>query len=63
MVIWSVAIWAIMEWVGFKNMAHDLWWSLGAAAMLLIGLIGNVWIFFLITKEETWKWVKDQSSG
>ncbi len=60
MAIWSVAIVFIMDMVGFQNHLHDLWWSLGAAVTLLIGLVGNVWIFFLIAKEEPFKWLKQK---
>ncbi len=60
MAIWSVAIVFIMDMVGFQNHLHDLWWSLGAAVTLLIGLVGNVWIFFLVAKEEPFKWLKQK---
>ena len=63
MVIWSAAIWAIMELIGFEGMSHDLLWGLGAAVILLIGLIGNIWIFFLIMKESPWKWLKNEDQG
>ena len=61
MVIWSVGIWGITELIGFKTMMHDPLWSLGAAVVLLIGLVGNVWIYFLIMKEQPWQWLKDKS--
>ena len=60
MAIWSAAIAFIMDMVGFQNHLHDLWWSLGAAVTLLIGLVGNVWIFFLVAKEEPFKWLKQK---
>ena len=56
MILWSVFIWAIMDFVGFSDHINDPLWSLGAAIMLLIGLVGNVWIFFLIAKETPWQW-------
>ena len=55
MVLWSVAIWAVIELIGFKM--HDILSSLGAAVLLLVGLIGNVWIYFLIMKEDPWRWI------
>ncbi len=61
MAIWSFAIWAIMEFIGFQDMMHDVLWSLGAAVLLLIGLVGNIWIYFLVMKETPWRWLKDQS--
>lgn len=60
MAVWSFAIWAIIELVGFQDMTHNPLWSLGAAVLLLIGLVGNVWIYFLIVKETPWQWLKDQ---
>lgn len=56
MVIWSAAIGYGINMVGFQNHLHDVWWSLGAAVVLLIGLIGNVWIYFLIAQEEPFEW-------
>ena len=63
MAVWSLAIWAIIQFGGFSDMLHDPLWSLGAAVLLLIGLVGNVWIYFLIRKEAPWKWLKDESQG
>ena len=54
MIVWSVAIWGVMELIGFSM--HNVWSSLGAGVMLLIGLVGNVWIYFLIMKEAPWQW-------
>ena len=58
MVVWSALIALVMYWIGFSQHMHDPLWSVGAAVALLIGLIGNVWIFFLIVKEEPWAWFK-----
>ncbi len=63
MAVWSFAVWAVMELIGFSNMPHDVLWSLGAAVILLIGLVGNVWIFFLIMKESPWQWLKNQDQS
>ena len=63
MAVWSFIIWAVMELIGFSDMMHDPLWSLGAAVLLLVGLIGNVWIFFLIMKEEPWQWLRNTDQG
>ena len=63
MAAWSFAIWAIMEFIGFSDMMHDVLWSLGAAVLLLLGLVGNVWIFFLVMKETSWQWLKNQDQS
>ena len=56
MVGWSALVAAAMYLIGFQNHLHDVLWSLGAAIALLIGLVGNVWIFFLVMKEKPWQW-------
>ena len=61
MAVWSVAIYTIMSFIGFQDHLHDIVWSLFAAVALLIGLIGNVWIFFLIVRETPWQWVQKDS--
>lgn len=61
MVAWSAAIAAVMHLAGFAGHYHDWLWSLGAAVVLLIGLVGNVWIFFAIVKEQPWEWFKGES--
>jgi len=58
MIAWSALVALAMYVIGFSQHLHDPLWSLGAAVSLLIGLIGNVWIFFLIVKEEPWAWFK-----
>ena len=64
MVVWSFAVWAVIEFVGFSDMLHDPLWSLGTVVLLLIGLIGNVWIYFLmIVSEAPWKWLKGENRG
>ncbi|MBC6414380.1 MAG: hypothetical protein GDA45_05815 [Chromatiales bacterium] len=59
MVVWSVFIFYVMNWIPFTDHLHDPLWSLGAAVGLLIGLVGNVWIFFLVMKEDPWLWHTD----
>ena len=59
MVVWSVCIAYAMNMAAFSEHLHDPLWSLGAAVVLLIGLVGNVWIFFLMMKERPWLWHTD----
>lgn len=59
MVVWSVFIYHVMEMVAFSDHLHNPLWSLGAAVLLLIGLVGNVWIFFLMMGERPWLWHTD----
>ena len=61
MIAWSAAVAAVMYAIGFADHMHDLLWSLGAAVVLLIGLVGNVWIFLAIVKEQPWEWFKGGS--
>ena len=62
MVGWSILVWYVMNMAGFTATAHlhDPLWSLGAAIVLLIGLIGNVWIFFLMMKDSPWQWANQR---
>lgn len=59
MAVWSAAIWGVIELVGFEM--HSLWSSLGASVALLVGLIGNVWIYFLVMKETPWQWPRNKA--
>ena len=63
MVVWSVGIYLVMQQIGFSNHMHDWLWSLGATVMLFIGIVGNVWIFFLIVKEAPWQWFHNDNKG
>ena len=59
MVVWSVLIFYVINAASFTDHLHDPLWSLGAAVLLLVGLVGNVWIFFLVMKESPWQWHTD----
>lgn len=59
MVVWSLFIAYVMNMLPFNDHLHNPLWSLGAAVFLLIGLVGNVWIFFLMMKERPWLWHTD----
>ena len=60
MTAWSIAIYVLMNHgIGFQNHMHDWMWSIGAAIMLFIGVVGNVWIYFLIVKETPWQWFSE----
>jgi len=62
MVVWSLAIGYVINMMPFTDHLHDPLWSLGAAVVLLIGLVGNVWIFFLMMKESPWLWHTDTNA-
>lgn len=63
MALWTVATISIFNFVGFQNHFGNLLWSLGAALMLVVILIGNVWIFIGVAKEEPWQWFKDSEGN
>lgn len=50
-VAWSAMIALAINMGGFMDHLHDPIWSIGAAVILLIGVVGNVWLFFLIVKQ------------
>jgi membrane protein YdbS with pleckstrin-like domain len=62
MALWTIAIFAIINFVGFNDHNREPLWTLGAAALFVIMLVGNFWIFFAIAKEEPWEWDKDKGS-
>ncbi len=53
----SVCFWGMNQF-GFQKHPHDILWTLGAALMLLIILIVNVYLYFIICKETPWSWIK-----
>ncbi|MGI9303422.1 MAG: hypothetical protein ACR2RB_12055 [Gammaproteobacteria bacterium] len=58
MVIWSaVAAW-LMNMIGFAEHFRELIWAIGGGIALLIILLVNVWIYFVVAKDEPWKWFK-----
>lgn len=58
MVVWTaIAVWLINS-LGFADHFRDPLWTLGGGILLLVLLISNVWIYFLIAKDEPWKWMK-----
>ena len=61
MVVWSAVIAAILNLAGFADNYHEPLWSLGAAIILFVGLVGNVWIFLAVVKEQPWEWFKGES--
>ena len=70
MVVWSTLVYVAMHFLGFSDQArefsaYDSMWiylgqNLGAAVLLLIGLIANVWIYFLVVGEQPWQWGKEK---
>ncbi len=61
MVLWTIAIFAIINFVNFDEHFREPLWALGAAVLFVIMLIGNFWIFFTIAKEEPWEWDKSKA--
>lgn len=61
MALWTIAIIALLNFVGFPNHYREPLWALGAAVILIVMIVGNFWIFFAIAKEEPWDW--DKSGG
>ena len=59
MALWTIAMISIFNFVGFPNHYGELLWSIGGALMLIVTLVGNVWIFIDVAKEEPWDWVKN----
>ena len=59
MLLWTVAMVSIFNYVGFPHHHGNLLWSIGGAIFLIITLIGNVWIFIDVAKEEPWDWIKN----
>ena len=58
MTLWTVAVVGGMYVFRFGDHHSDPLWAIGGAVLLLVVLIVNVWIFFVIAKEEPWKWFK-----
>ncbi len=58
MALWTIAIFAIINFVGFNEHYREPLWALGAAVLFVIMLVGNFWIFFASAKEEPWEWYK-----
>lgn len=63
MALWTVATVSLFNFIGFPNHHGNLLWSLGGALMLVVILIGNVWIFIGVAKEEPWAWFKGSDSS
>ena len=58
MALWTIVMVFIISFVGFPKHHTDPLWALGGAVMLIITLVGNVWIFIGVAKEEPWEWGK-----
>lgn len=56
MALWTVATVSIFNYVGFPEHFSNPIWALGAAIMLVVILVGNVWIFISVAQEEPWEW-------
>jgi len=59
MAIWTAVMITLFNVVGFDDHYTNPLWALGAALVLVVTLVGNVWIFIHISKDEPWEWNKD----
>lgn len=62
MALWTIAMISILNFIGFQHHYSNPLWALGGALMLVVTLIGNVWIFIDVAKEEPWVWFKSSDS-
>ncbi|MDE0250071.1 MAG: hypothetical protein OXK72_03585 [Gammaproteobacteria bacterium] len=62
MALWSAVFVVILHFGGFVENHRDVLWALGGAALLIVMLVGNFWIFFAVAKEDPWRWGKNQDS-
>lgn len=62
MLLWTIAMVSIFNFVGFPKHHGELLWSIGGALILIVTLIGNVWLFIGISQEEPWEWKKGGDS-
>ena len=60
MAIFTAVMISMFNFVGFPEHYGNLLWSLGAAAMLVITLVGNVWIFIAVAQDEPWQWGSEE---
>ena len=59
MAIWTAVMITLFNVVGFDDNCTNPLWALVAALVLVVTLVGNVWIFIHISKDEPWEWNKD----
>ena len=60
MAIFTAVMISILNFVGFPEHYGELLWNLGAAVMLVITLVGNVWIFIAVAQDEPWQWGSEE---
>jgi len=60
MAIFTAVMISIFNFVGFQEHYGELLWNLGAAVMLVITLVGNVWIFIAVAQDEPWQWGSEE---
>ena len=63
MALWTIAMISIMNFIGFQKHFNEPLWALGGAIFILVTLIGNVWLFIAVAKEEPWQWIKNSDSS
>lgn len=62
MALWTTAMISLFNLAGFGENYSNPIWALGAAIVLVVTLVGNVWIFIHVAKDEPWEWNKNSDS-
>lgn len=58
MVLWTILAVLLINFFGFNENFRGPVGAIGGALMLLITILVNVWLYFVIAKDEPWKWIK-----
>lgn len=58
MLLWTAVAVFIMNALGLNENFREPLAAIGGAIALLLILIVNVWLYFVIAKDEPWKWIK-----
>ena len=59
MIIWTIIAAWIVNTIGLVDHSRSLAGAIGGGIALLIILMVNVWLYFLIARDEPWKWFKE----
>lgn len=58
MLVWTAVAVFIMNALGLSANFREPLAAIGGAIALLLILVVNVWLYFVIAKDEPWKWIK-----
>jgi len=58
MIFWTALVVFLMNSIGFNENFREPLWAIGGALILLLIILVNVWLYFVIAKDEPWKWMK-----